>query len=145
MPAESASYSGTAPKRMWIDRLSDMLKPILLPSFVCDREGATGGRVFDVLQVDAHRLRDGRVQVGHADGVLSHTFADLVGLAVDVAAFHARAGEPPGEDAGVMSASGGDVADLRRTSELGGHDDKSAREQTALMQILKQRRHRLVC
>ena len=72
-------------------------------------------------EVHAHRERDGRVEVGHGDGLVGDVLGDVVGLAVDVAAFDAGSGEPPGEDAGMMTASGSCFVDLRRATELGDH------------------------
>jgi len=61
-------------------------------------------RVFDVLEVQAEGHRDGRVEIGHGDGIFRNAFADRIGPAVDVAAFRAASGQPPGEDAGVVAA-----------------------------------------
>ena len=42
--------------------------------------------MLDVFQINAHGLREGRIAVLHGDGFLCDVFADLVGLAVDLAA-----------------------------------------------------------
>ena len=71
-------------------------------------------------------------------------FADGVGLAVDIAAFHATAGQPPRKHTGMMPAPGGDGADLWRAAELRRHDHERAREETALMEICEEGGHRLI-
>ena len=54
--------------------------------------------------VEAEQMQGGGVQVVDVDGILDDVVAEVVRLAVDVAAFHARAGHPDAEAARVMVA-----------------------------------------
>ena len=52
--------------------------------------------------VDAEKVQDRRLEVVDVDGVLSWVVGEVVGLAVGEAALHSAAGQPDGEDVGVM-------------------------------------------
>ena len=53
--------------------------------------------------VEAEAVENGGVEVGNGDGFIDDAPADVVGLADDLSAFDAAAGEPGGEGERVMS------------------------------------------
>jgi len=52
--------------------------------------------------VDTEQVQDRRLEVVDVDGVFGRVVGEVVGLAVGEAALHAAAGQPDGEDIGVM-------------------------------------------
>jgi len=93
---------------------------------------ATGVAEGELGMFKAEEVEDGGVPVVDVDGVDDAFVAELVGLAVAVAGFHAATGEPSGV-AGVVSA----ICDLRirGAAKLSGEDDERVFEQAALFEI----------
>ena len=105
-------------------------------------------RYVNRVVVDAQAVQDRRVQVAQVDRVLDDVVAEVVGLAVLDAGLHAAAGQPHGEAAAVMVAAHAGVAERalaeHGAAELGGEDHQRVVQQAALLQVLHQRRGRLI-
>ncbi len=86
------------------------------------------------LVVQANLLEDRCVEVGDILALLHRLVTDLVGGAVDHAAFDSAAGQPAGEALRVMVAAHV-VLRIRRAAELGGPDDHRTVEHAALLQV----------
>ena len=88
----------------------------------------------------AHQVQDRGVEVGDVERVLDDVVTEVVGLAVDLAAFGAAAGHPHGEAARVVIAAvvflGQAALAVDRPTELSAPDDQSVIEHTALFEIL---------
>ena len=95
--------------------------------------------------IQAHLVQDGRLQIVNVNRALGDLVADLVGLAVDVAALDAAAGEPHRVGVDVMIAA--DVASRlphRRAAELAAPDHQRVVEQAAPLQVLDEGGARLI-
>ena len=97
--------------------------------------------------VEAQELQDRGVEVADVDGVFDDVVGEVVGFAVDRAAFDAAAGHPHGEAAGVMVAAVVFFAEaalgVDRAAELAAPDDERVVEQAALLEILDAGRSRV--
>ena len=93
--------------------------------------------------VDAHEMKDRRVEVVHVDFVFDRVPAEFVRRAVDDAAPDAAAGQPHGEAEWMMFAP---VRTFRggRATEFTAPDHQGFIQQTTRFQVLQQPRNRLV-
>lgn len=109
-------------------------------------EVAAGIAISQLLVIESHDVQDGGVEIVNVHGIFQHFVADVVCLAVDDAGFHTAAGEPDGKGAAAMIAVVCSPAALRPrcAAEFGAEDEQSILQQIPLLQILKQRRDRLV-
>src|SRR5215510_14126594 len=93
-------------------------------------------------------MKHRRLQIKNADRVRDDVVAVIVGLANRYALLHAAAGDPHREIARVMIAPIIDLGQLAlaidRAPEFPAPDDQRVFEQTALFQILNERRGRLI-
>src|SRR5687767_14890924 len=90
-----------------------MLRDDFMDYFAADvgeAEVAAGVAVGEFLVVEAEEVENGRVQVVDMDGILGGFETELVGGAVDGAAFDAAAGEPNGKAVGIVIAAFGLIA-----------------------------------
>src|SRR5262249_34882521 len=74
------------------------------------------------------------------DRPLLHGAALVIGIADDLAAFDAAAGEHGGPGSAVVIATA-IVVDARRSAELAHPDDQGVIEEAAVLQVADQRRH----
>ncbi len=91
--------------------------------------------------VEAEEMQDGGVNVGDVMSISQGMITQLIGRAVDVAAFEARAREPDSETVGMMIAAidtAGAEFETRGAAELGAEDDERFVEQAALFEVLDQ-------
>src|SRR5262249_54870483 len=97
------------------------------------------------LVVEAEQVQEGGVQVVDVDLVRDGGEAELVGGAVDVAAFDAAAGQPHREAVVVVvaAAEGGQFGD-GGAAELAAPQDEGAVEQAALVEVGEEGGGRLV-
>ena len=98
--------------------------------------------------VEAQEVQDRGVPIAEVDGVFDDVVGEIVGLAVDRAAFDAAAAHPDGEAARMMIAA---VVLLRqaalridRAAEFAAPDDERLVEQAALLQVLDEAVARLI-
>ena len=98
--------------------------------------------------IDAQAVQHRGVQIVHVDRVARDVVAEVVGLAVAHARLDAAAGQPDGEAARMMIAAVVVCRQLAlaidRAAELAAPDDQRVVQQAALLQILNQRRRRLI-
>ncbi len=98
--------------------------------------------------VDPEQVLHRGVEVVHVHRVLDDVVAELVGLAVDMAAFDAAAGHPEAEATGVVVATVGVLGDLalaiRGAAEFAAPDHERIFQQPALLEVLDERRRSLV-
>ena len=73
--------------------------------------------VGEPIVIKSELMQDRRMQVRHADTVLSRTIADFIGSAVNVARFEAATGEDRGEGVAIVIAAGS-VLGNRQAAEL---------------------------
>ena len=97
----------------------------------------------ELLVVDAHEVQDGGVQVADMAPVYDGFVAEFVGFTISSAAFDSGAGHEVGESFGIVIASIAALAD-RLAAELSAPDDEGFVEQTALLQVGKERGNWLV-
>ena len=99
--------------------------------------------------VDSHAMQQRRVEIKEADRIADDVVGEVVGLAVDNAAFHAATGEPDAEATGMVIAA---VVRARErplridgAAELSGPDDERVLEHIALLQVGDERVATAVC
>src|SRR5690349_4679450 len=97
--------------------------------------------------IEAEQREDRGVQVVDMNATLDGAVAELAGRAVDGSAFHAATGHPGAEAAPVVIAAGlraSAVVARDGATELAPPDHQRLVEQVTLLQVLEQRRRRLV-
>src|SRR5262245_12624358 len=107
------------------------------PALFNDAHRAATGEVLLVL-IDAERVADGGVEVGHLDRTLGHLDAVRVRRADHAAAADAAARERDGEGLRVVAAAAVAVAaaaDVGRAAELGEAVDERAVEEAAVLEV----------
>ena len=108
---------------------------------------AAVGVVDEPVVIEAEEVQDRRLEVVGRDDVLGRAVADLVGGAEGHAALDPAAGQPDREALAVVVAAGGRVevplAD-RQPADLAAPVNERRVEQAALLEVLHQRRGRLV-
>jgi len=96
---------------------------------------AAGEAVGEAGMVEAEEVEHRGMEVVDFELVLDDFVAELVGLAVDGAAFDAAASQPEREAEWVVVAAVRSLSE-RRAAELTGPNDESLVEQSALLQVL---------
>jgi len=85
--------------------------------------------------VEAHEVKNGRIEVVDAGGVFFGLGAEVVTGAVAMAFFDAGPGEEAGKGIGVVVAAGAVALQERHTTEFGSPDHQGVVEHTALFEI----------
>lgn len=92
--------------------------------------------------VKAEEVQHGGVPVAEVDGVFDNVVGEVIGLAMNNAAFDATATHPDGVTAGVVVASivffGESALGINRATELAAPDDERFVEQAALFEVLNE-------
>ena len=102
-----------------------------------EAEGALAGGHEEVLVGESHGVADGGVEVGGGDGVFDNRGSGFVGLAVDLAATDAAAGDEVGEGFREVVASAGG-GDFWSASKLGGEDDEGGVEESLAVEVCEE-------
>src|SRR5205807_3944656 len=97
-----------------------------------------------LMRVEAHQMKDGRLQVAHGDFVFRDAVAEFVGLTVNDAGLNAAAGHPDRETVRMMVAAKEHRAAARLVhrgaTEFAAPNHQRFFEQAALLQVPDQRR-----
>ena len=98
-----------------------------------------GGAEGELFVVDTHEVEDGGVEVVAPCDAFGGFAAEFVAAAVGGAWFDACAGEPCDEATAVVIAAGAALGE-GSAAEFGGPDDEGIVEETALGEVLEERR-----
>ena len=91
--------------------------------------------VGEAFVVEAHEVKNGRIEVVNAGGVFFGFGAEVVTGAVAMAFFDAGPGEEAGKGVGVVVAAGAVALEEGHSTEFGSPDDQGVVEHTALFEI----------
>lgn len=106
--------------------------------YIGEPQVAAAEAVGELFVVEAHEVEDGGPEVIDGADVFGGVVAELIGGAVDVAAFDAATGHPDGKAVGIVVAAVGALGEGRAT-EFAGPDDERAVEQAAGFEVLDER------